>query len=160
MMRWRLIFIAFLLIVSSLLFLRWIFCPTEPFPHIWLRIPIKILEVRVMDLEGDGSDEVTCYDWQGKKGWLLKWQHGRIRLQPLQPFPFTVTRVPLAGTISEAMWEERYVVGRTKQKDIAVAELQLNGQWRVISLAQDAISYSIGDLDGDGHKDDIVFLTA
>lgn len=151
-MRFRLLLLLLpLLTVLILLALKGLFRPTEPFPHIWLHLPLKIGSVWVLDIEGDGSDEVVCYGWKGEKGWLLKWQQGRFRLQPLQPFPLT------EGALG-ARWGGRYAVGKTNQKDIAVAELQPDGQWRVVNLTRDATSYGIGDLDGDGQTNDVVLL--
>ena len=151
-MRLRLLLLSlFLLVILILLAFKWSFRPTEPFPNIWLRLPIKIGNVWVLDIEGDGSDEVVCYDWKGEKGWLLKWQQGHLKPQPLQPFP-------LAEGVLGARWGGQYAVGKTNQKDIAVAELQPDGQWLVTNLAKDAISYGIGDLDGDGQTNDVVLL--
>ncbi|MCS7263804.1 MAG: hypothetical protein NZ805_03105 [Armatimonadetes bacterium] len=157
MKRRLLILVLLLLAVLFPLALQRLFRLTEPFPHLWLRITTKVPEVQVVDLEGDGSDEAVFYDQQGKKGWLLKWHQGRLRLQPLQPLPL-VGSVPLAGTVSEIVWEGKYAIGKTKQKEIAIAELQSDGQWRTTILAKDAISYSIGDLDSDGQNDDAVLL--
>lgn len=157
MKQWHLLIIMPLLVVSILLALKWLIRPAEPFYHIWLRLPVKIVNARVLDLDSDGSDEVVCYDWQGRKGWLLKWEQEHFRLTPLQPFPL-IGGVPLAGTMSEAIWKGRYAIGKTSLKDIAVAEHQPNGQWRVTTLAKDAISYGIGDFDGDGQPNDAFLL--
>lgn len=160
MKRWQMLLMLPLLTVLVLLTLKGLFRPPEPFPHVWFRIPVSLPNVRVLDLDGDGSDEVVCYDQKGERGWLLQRKQGRFKLQPMQPFP--LTEVPSEGIVSETVWEKRYAIGKTKQGDIAVAELQPSGQWRVTRFGKSVksvISYGIGDLDGDEQPNDVVLLT-